>query len=319
MTSSRTMSLGVARLAAVAEDDAERAVAPDRTRGRARTRNALAVLLGGVVVAAAAFLAWSGRDYYRLDLERRVRSPLHPVLKPGGTVGKRLGIAGTVLMLANLAYVARRRLRRLEGVGTRPTWLALHVFCGITGPAILVFHSAFLTTNLFARITAVSTLVVVVTGLIGRYVYAQIPRSISGRELTLAELEARRRELLAELEAVLPPGERTSPLPAAQDPARAKGGPRLVLLALRTDLARFVESALLGLRLLRRGLGWQRALAGARATASVASVSLRVTELHALQRVLARWRSLHLKLALVMVLAMAVHVAVVTLLGYGIA
>jgi hypothetical protein len=55
------------------------------------------------------------------------------------------------------------------------TWLDLHVFTGLTGAMFVLFHSAFQARSTMAMATATSLVVVVVTGLIGRYLYALTP------------------------------------------------------------------------------------------------------------------------------------------------
>jgi hypothetical protein len=280
-----------------------------------------AIVLAAVSIAAIVVLAWFGWEYYRLPLALRVRSPLHDVLKPGGTLGRRLGIAGSALMLANLAYMLRRRVAFVRKIGSQRLWLEIHVFCGLAGPAILVFHSAFLANNLIARLTAASTAIVVAAGIVGRYIYAQLPRNIYGKELTLAELRTAQRALIEALAAMLPPDarERAGDIAtfAIPEPPGKRGAPRLIWQSVRADVARIFSSFQLAARLRRAGLDRRHAREAARATRRAAALGLRISQLHAFQRLLARWRGIHLKLALVMVICMVVHVAVVTILGYG--
>jgi hypothetical protein len=286
----------------------------------AARHRALALALLAISLATIAYLAWSGRDYYTLPLAQRVRSPLHDRLKPGGVLGRRLGIAGSALMLANLAYYLRRRVKVLQRLGSQRAWLEVHVFCGLTGPAILVFHSAFLTNNLVARVTAVSTAVVVAAGVVGRYLYAQLPRNIYGKEMDLAEIARAQRELIERLAALLPEGHDAGAIVerfALPAPAGKKAAPRLVLRSLRADLGRLLSSFILARYLRRRGLDRRHAREAARTTRRAAALGLRIVQLTAFQRILSRWRGVHLRLTVVMLVAMVLHVAVVTLLGYG--
>lgn len=287
---------------------------------RGRAYRLLVAALVAVSISAIAGLAWTGRSYYPLPLAKRVRSPLHDTLKPGGTLGRRLGILGSALMLANLAYFARRRVKLLQKIGTQRLWLEVHVFCGLTGPAILVFHSAFLANNLVARVTAASTALVVAAGIAGRYLYAQLPRNIYGKEMTLAEVRAQQRALLERVVALLPAG----PAPeailgrfAVPEPPGKRGAPRLILASLRADAVRLARSFAVARALRREGVDRRAAREVARATRRVATLGLRITQLAAFQRILSRWRGVHLKLTIVMLACMVVHVAVVTILGYG--
>ena len=293
------------------------AAAPDQA---ARFARRLALVLTAASIGIGIALALHGWDYYKLPLGKRMHSPLHDELKPGGTLGRKLGIAGTALILLNLAYMLRRRVKRLQHVGSARTWLEVHIFCGLTGPLILVFHSAFLTNNLVAVVTAWSTLIVVLAGVAGRYMYSQLPRNIYGKEISLADLREEQRAVLDDLGRLLPPGSDAAAevarfvLPA---PTEKRGAPRLLLASLRADAHRLFESARMARRLRGMGIARADAAAAARATRRAAALGLRVTQLAAFQRVLARWRGVHLRLAIVMVVAMVVHVAVVTVLGYG--
>jgi hypothetical protein len=90
-------------------------------------------------------------------------------------IGHGYGIVGTILILANLLYLARRRLARWS-LGSMATWLNLHVFTGLVGSLLILFHSAFQFRTPIALVTAVSLGVVVLTGIAGRYLYALTPR-----------------------------------------------------------------------------------------------------------------------------------------------
>jgi thioredoxin reductase/NAD-dependent dihydropyrimidine dehydrogenase PreA subunit len=145
------------------------------SRARASPHERLLVaLLFAAGVALVAFLAWGGRDYYPLDRLGRLRSPLHPALKPAGPVGHGIGIGATVFLLSNFLYAARKRLARLGGAGRIRTWLHFHVFVGFMAPCVIAFHAAFQSRNLLATGTAAALAGVVVTGLVGRFVYGVV-------------------------------------------------------------------------------------------------------------------------------------------------
>jgi hypothetical protein len=157
---------------------------------RVLARTAL-VILGLTVVAA---LAWVGRDYYLLDRIGRRESPLHASLKSSGGWGHGVGIAATLFMLSNFLYAARKRLKRLDGLGGIRPWLDFHVFVGTMSPAVIAFHSAFQAKNLLAISTAVSLGVVFATGVVGRFIYSLVPAD-GGKTLELEDLLARRERL----------------------------------------------------------------------------------------------------------------------------
>ena len=144
-----------------------------RPKGR---RTKTVVLLVVLALAVLAYVLWDvGEDFYLSDLESRVEHSAYETLRPGGLVGHGYGIIGTLLILANLLYLARRRLARFS-LGSMATWLNLHVFTGLIGSLLILFHSAFQFRTPIAVVTAASLGVVVVTGIAGRYLYALTPR-----------------------------------------------------------------------------------------------------------------------------------------------
>jgi len=129
-----------------------------------------------------------GFRYYKLPMPARFYSPLHPLLKPGGYVGMRLGILGFLLFCALYLYPLRKRWKWLGRIGMTMHWLDFHVLLGISAPLIITFHSAFKRGGL-AGVAYWIMMIVAVSGFVGRYLYAQIPRSISQAEMSLKEME----------------------------------------------------------------------------------------------------------------------------------
>jgi hypothetical protein len=153
------------------------------------------------IVVAIAFIAWLaiyGFDYYRLDLDQRVESPLHSQLRPSGTIGLRLGILAVALFAIIFLYPLRKRWRWLGTVGTTKHWLDFHSAIGITAPVLITFHAAFKFSGLAGWAYWIM-MAVAISGFIGRYLYAQIPRSLHATELTATDLETQNAALAAEL------------------------------------------------------------------------------------------------------------------------
>ena len=163
------------------------------------------VLVTCYVAAAAVvgWLAWQGADYYATPLVERPRHDGYWALKPGGSRGHLLGVVGSGLMVVMLVYSLRKRVKALKGLGRLRDWLDFHIFCGIIGPLLVVLHSSFKVQGLVA-LSFWSMVAVALSGVLGRYLYLQIPRTRAGDELTLAEVEAEVRELSARADA-LPP------------------------------------------------------------------------------------------------------------------
>ncbi|MBC7171713.1 MAG: hypothetical protein H5U40_04770, partial [Polyangiaceae bacterium] len=116
-----------------------------------------------------------GRGFYFLDLESRIDHALYETLRPAGLIGHGYGIVGTALMVTNLLYLARRRLSFMR-FGSMKTWLDMHVLTGLSGAALVLLHSALQLRTAIAGVTAVSLGVVVLTGVVGRFLFAFAPR-----------------------------------------------------------------------------------------------------------------------------------------------
>ena len=131
-----------------------------------------------VLVGLTSYLAWRGFDFYRQGLSER---PLHPdyrKLSPSGLIGHGYGMVGTALILTNLLYLVRRRFAKFlpAWIGSMKAWLNAHVFTGLVGSVLILFHSAFQLRTPIATVTSVSLSIVVVTGIIGLYLYALVPK-----------------------------------------------------------------------------------------------------------------------------------------------
>lgn len=150
-------------------------------------------------VASFALLIYNGFDYYTTSLEERFFNPSHTSLKPSGSIGHGLGIIGSLMMLIGVGvYIARKRIRQFGRIGLLKHWLEFHIFLCSVGPMFVLFHTSFK----FGGIVAVSfwsMIAVVLSGIIGRYIYVQIPRSISGKELSLNEVRLLDEELSQKL------------------------------------------------------------------------------------------------------------------------
>lgn len=149
--------------------------------------------------ASAAFvflasIAIYGANYYILPLDQRPYSEKHELLKPSGTIGLKLGVLGTTLFFIIFLYALRKVIPWLGRIGTARHWMDFHVIAGLSAPVVIAFHASFK----FQGIAGVAfwiMLAVAMSGLVGRYLYAQIPRSLSAAEMSLADLQDNERML----------------------------------------------------------------------------------------------------------------------------
>ncbi|MSR47038.1 MAG: hypothetical protein EXS13_08230 [Planctomycetes bacterium] len=157
-------------------------------------------------ITLLAFLAWRDSSYYRAPLTAQAMHPRHAILCSSGEVGLALGVAAIALMVVNLAYLVRRRLVASDWLGGLRGWMDLHVVSGLLAGGCVLLHSTVHLRSAPAAIASVALGIVLITGVIGRYVRAQLPRRREGRELSLDEARARFAELRHQLAALgLPP------------------------------------------------------------------------------------------------------------------
>ena len=145
---------------------------------------ALAAILFGIFIYVFAV----GLSYYFLPLTDRPFHPLHRELRPSGRVGLGFGIFSTILFAAIYVYPLRKRWAWLRAIGTTRHWLDFHIVMGLAAPLLVALHAAFKFGGL-AGMAYWIMMAVVASGIVGRYLYAQIPRSRRDAELSLAELQ----------------------------------------------------------------------------------------------------------------------------------
>jgi thioredoxin reductase/ferredoxin len=266
-------------------------------------------------------LGWiaGNSGYYALPPSLRPRAAEHDWLRPSSPLGLTLGVLGALMILANLAYLARRNdwfgVRR----GTLKSWMTMHVLTGVLALLFGVLHGGMWTRDTLGHRALLALAVVVVTGTVGRYVYARVPRAANGRELELDELKAELAAISGEWDREHREfGERVRA--EVEDFVSRSGGQRSFLARLHGALLgspRRVRRALRRLRDegLARGLPpdqLERLLVLGRRAYRTASMAAHFEDLRAL---ISSWRYLHRWVALFLVLVVALHVLVA--LRYG--
>lgn len=116
----------------------------------------------------------------------------------GEFIGHTLGIIGFILMLmTETLYSIRKRSR--FAMGRLSTWLKFHIYMGLVGPFIVLLHTSWKFNGL-AGATTLLTVIIVFSGIVGRYIFTRIPRAFDGLEIENAlsqEALRRGRQLLA--------------------------------------------------------------------------------------------------------------------------
>jgi putative YpdA family bacillithiol system oxidoreductase len=274
---------------------------PEQQRSRAMT---LAILGAGVLF----LLAVVGKGYYLLPQAKRYLASDHVLLRPAGAWGHGVGLLATAFMFLNFVYSARKRLRRFKRRGPIGPWLRFHVFVGLMSPAVILFHSAFQWGNHLATATYLSLVVVVVAGLIGRFIYG-FHRVDGGDAHRVGELRASFRAVLERL-----PGGLGSDLTGALATGAIRDPKSLAALLL------MMPGQAIGLRwcLARRRSAFldgadYREFRGQALRLRRLEVKLRFEA--AWKRLMRIWRVLHVTLAIMLVGLIGIHIWVSVRVG----
>lgn len=223
---------------------------------------------------------------------------LYLALRPesGSILNAAVGTVALGSMIAMLVYSVARRVHALRQVLRLSSWLGIHIFLGLQGVLLAYIHCLpilwrhgwpILVNPGMLNLYAVT--IVFGSGLFGRYLYAQVPKTIGGQHLEARALDAE----LAALEPV--PDEVRALWARAPQP----GG---LLGVVRAGLAR--RAALRKLRALKltgplRVVAYRRVVLEHQKAAIVAA-----------QRVFRYWILLHRPLAAAMYLFSLVHVLI---------
>jgi len=105
-----------------------------------------------------------------------------------GLFGHGIGIVGFLLMLmTEILYSWRKRIRSARW-GKMSAWLRFHIFTGLVGPYMVLLHTSWKFNGL-AGIVLLLTVIIVLSGVVGRYIFTAIPRTADGAEMETSELE----------------------------------------------------------------------------------------------------------------------------------
>lgn len=308
-------------------DAGAQAVAPSRDRALSPAR-LMTILLAVLALGAAVALTVYGFDYYRLGLIGRALSTKHSLLRSSGPVGMGMALAGMLLFLCLFAYPVRKRWPWLARRGNTRNWLTAHVLFGFAAPVFVAFHAAFQFRGI-AGMAFWIMFAVAVSGVAGRYLYAQIPRTLSAAELSLQEARELQEQLTAQLagQTLLTQAE-LEPLfhmPSPEQIART-WLPIALCSMIAVDMARPLHLARLRQRLLNfrnnvATVGGLLPSHNAQLEAVVnlarrqASLSKRILFLSRSQQMFHLWHVIHRPFSYSLVVLACLHIVVVALFG----
>jgi len=270
-----------------------------------------------IVLIALMAIVNKGYQYYNVSLEERFFHPDHTTLKPSGLLGHGMGIIGSVFMILGVSlYMIRKRYRMFSRVGILKHWLEFHIFLCTLGPILVLFHTAFK----FGGIVAISfwsMVAVFLSGIIGRFIYIQIPRTIEGRELSLGEVRNMKGDISQKLNDSFGLDEASRNVIADSIKAKTEFSQRNAFIRFMKRIADDRRS----LRRVKTVLKSNKLPKSQRAAIldlvrNEISLNRRIERLQVMQNLFKYWHVAHLPFALVMLVIMVIHVAVTIVFGY---
>ncbi len=270
-----------------------------------------------VVIVVFIALLVNGNDYYKLNIENRYFHGQHNTLKPSGFIGHGLGIIGSLFMVLGVSmYMIRKRVRKFSNWGILKHWLEFHIFLCTLGPLMVMFHTSFKFGGLVA-VSFWSMVAVVASGVIGRFIYLQIPRSIEGKELTRMQLEEKKAEMNLELRDNFELSNQT--MIQIQDAVNKRpvrmGGTMLSRFIAKFRFERNVQKEI-RLLLNNLNLSVQKHREILRLLKREISLARKTDRLVSMQTLFQYWHVAHLPFAIIMLVIMIIHVVVAIIFGY---
>jgi len=278
----------------------------------------LSLFLLGIV--ATIVLGLNGASYY---LAPEVDRPFHPQyddLKPTGLFGHGFGIVGTAMVVFGvILYSTRKRMKALSSTGKIKYFLEFHIFLCLLGPILILYHTTFKFGGLVS-VSFWSMSAVVVSGVIGRYIYVQIPKGIHGNELTIADLQLENHRLADELSRRFGvPTEIIARIDAIAMPKKP-----VMQMSMIEVINFFVLNDILRRSRLRRlfdrleGKGMTSAVLHRMKALALQRMTLtrRIAFLEKFKEIFHLWHVIHLPFSLIMGIILVIHVGVAVAFGY---
>lgn len=262
-------------------------------------------------------IIYNGFNYYNTSLEERFFQDNHTQLKPSGPIGHGLGIIGTLFMIVGVStYMIRKRYRRISRLGYLKHWLEFHIFLCTLGPIMVLFHTAFK----FGGIVAISfwsMVAVFLSGVIGRFIYIQIPRSIEGRELSLSEVKSMKGNIGDVLKNSINLNVEDFNVILESTLQKVELYSKNIFIRYLRSLKNDRNAIKNVMQVLRRNnASKQDRKKILQLVKNEISLNRRIDRLTAMQNLFKYWHVAHLPFALVMLIIMVIHVAVTIVFGY---
>lgn len=113
------------------------------------------------------------------------------LFKAGDDTGYWIGVVGGVMMVLLFSYPLRKHFAFTRNWGRMKWWFLVHMVLGVGGPTLILLHSTFHVGSLNAAVAMYSMIVVALSGVVGRFLYARVNRGLHSERATLQDLQTR--------------------------------------------------------------------------------------------------------------------------------
>lgn len=261
----------------------------------------------------------TGTDFYSTSLREQPHHPDYRSLRPAGMIGHAFGVIGSAMMIFMLLYSIRKRIRRLQNLGYLSSWLRVHIYFGIIGPLLIILHSSFKVQGLIA-VSFWSMIAVALSGILGRYLYKQIPRTIAGQEIDFKELEQMNQNLAQEIynKFRIEPKQLESIEASIFPPIRPEKGLIFAFLSMIfNDALKPIRSYRLRKHLIKKlNLSFQEVSQMLITIKRKAMLQRRISMWNAIHQLFHYWHVIHKPFAIIMYIIMLIHILVAVYVGY---
>ena len=287
------------------------------TVGKSSSHNVFLLFLVFITLAALVSLSVIGWSYYFTPVSARPFRTDYQTMKPSGVYSQGLGIIGSAMVIIGVGtYSSRKRIHAMWKMGSLSRWLEFHIVLCLIGPVMIVYHTTFKAGGI-AAISLWSMLSVVASGIIGRFLYVQIPRNIRGHEMSQEELDTQLSALRERMTST-PAGTKATTIidQAFQNVPVPTGLSQMIstiarLEHVRHDTMREIHKLLTAERLPHNIISEIQIHASAKI-----SLLRKTIVLKQIERLFFYWHAIHLPFTIIMFITLAAHITVAYLLGY---
>jgi len=239
----------------------------------------------------------------------------------GGEFTYNSGLIGGIAMALVLIYALRKRMKLMRRAGNMEAWYYFHLLGGVLGPLIIVFHTGFTIKSINSGVALFTMITIVLSGVFGRYIYTRIGYSLHRKLLAIKDSETQLMESLHGYESPL--SEKIERRLSNFSLSVLTGDRSLLKLPMRVVAIRGAATACyvkvsgdLGSMIKSRAQreGWSSADVKARIHREkeqlrdhIAAIA-NIANAHLFERILVRWRILHIPLLYILVITALIHV-----------